>query len=1566
MASEISLKYLHPSVTTYITTENYSYDTSVNNEVLFVADVFEKGKDNEIQKVSTVDEFIFKYGTPNFAKFGQAGYNTERWLTSGGSAYVMRLLPENASYAHAIFNVQVKNETNGKTVLDNEDKETKIDDVYLRPVITYIGVNNTSEALLESELSEDRSKYKTTDGYQDMFIFAVYPEGRGEYYNDLGFRIRLNNSYDTALTSRVYTFEVIKYSSDTSYDIVDGPYYVSFDPNALDPNSQKSMFIENVVNSYSEYVRVSFNTENYRKLAAIINPSVDPYKIDIITGQSRILENGESETFYSSSTQKDEDVHISLIAYSSNGNILSSNGEKILNISNNDDTSSDIVDIADNGRITTYTNQKYSIEYMKTFYNLLIKDTINRNLEKVLKGKVEDSYDQLSGLLINKVDNLIYNNISNNTIVGYEYNGVLHSSEDNGKEINNKGSWYTKALEVINPSGEVGSLDSTEMSSVVTADGFISSTGEHLISYYNNFMKYFQFIINYDVYGGKTFLEGSPFISINSDQFKKFIENSDNNTSEKSVPIYRKDNLGNYVHLVNTTSVSDKGENTFNITKNNLLSTLLQIKMFADNELTFEINPIITKASSNLYNLFYFDENKKMFRVLKGNNLSQLDLYDENGKKSSNGSFLKVYLNGDDYESNNNHYILTGFNSCYILKVDHSNLTSSDYQIPLSKFIGKLKNKYNNIDLTKSYTLLQSGQMVTGNAIVISEFLLQLALNSSSTISVQYTKIGDDDTSLIQLSLDDTYELIYSILEEDYGFKPVRQLFTSGIPAGQTSLKTYQLSKVSDEKYVKVSDLNKSDSSIEEISSIYNDYSTPSSLNQVYNKLSSYSGLISNELDGKGRNEILSLNDVPLADIDYTQYSLTTIFNYLCGGFEAIVNNMGSVTDYSNYTSLKYLIKQIESDLDLRSTYLTLINVHKNTILDLSTELATNNASVILGDETLNNLYTILDSVVNETNYLITNIFGLLLNSTYDLYKLNTLVREDNGEIYSFYFYNKDEDVEGKRIIRKNMDPIGVNQEDNLKLSEIGKTVDSYEKNFHGILPVLETILIDLIGENHYGDTRITPNGQSLLEIYQDIKDGYTVEGLTQATYEDFYTRLMDAMDKLSIIFNIATAFINEKYITDIVNNLVGELNLDSLSVKYDNKTYNVLDLVEIASQNDEDENISVEEIITDIKDSVIATVNNDDDDFKLPYAASNVHPVIMYPSFVINDILNSIVEAKTSKNTVKNNIDKQKNILSTLNTLCYDNVVQDVSQVISLANGSDGDFTYDDSSASILKKRESMINDIRIKAYKGTWNEEVTNKDVLEFDHILDANYENPVKNAIVTLARDIRQDFFFWADTKVQNTIKDALDWKDSYSTSTYFMSVISQSQKWYDEYTSRQIGLTSTYLLANKIPSCSSTYGVQYPIAGSKRGIVDGFESCDWYPNESYKEELYKKKINYLEKDMSTTRIGAQNTNYPSGPLGSINNMLVLLKIKRQVEKIARTYQFEFNTSAKRTAMNTEINTYLNKWVSNEACTEASASVYVSDYDIAQKIVRVDVTLKFTGVIERIVINIDCPAN
>lgn len=1671
MASEITLKYLHPSVKTYITTENYSYDTSVSREVLFVADVFEHGKDNVLQQVNTLSEFLFKYGTPNLKKYGQAGYNIEKWLTNGNSAVIMRLLPEDASYAHAVLNIQYKNATNGKTVVNGAGNETKINDVYLRPLVTYIGVNNKSETLLETELNEDRTGYPTTDGYVDNFIFVVYPEGRGEYYNDLGFRIRLNPSYDGILTSRVYTFEVIKYSGST-YDIIDGPYYVSFDPDAIDPNSQKSMFIENVVNSYSEYIKIKFSTDNYIKLASIINDEVDPYVVDIISGTSRILPNGQYETYYSSATSKDEDVHISLRKYSSNGIALTNNGQYILNISNNDDSTSDIVDIADNSRRVIYNNQKYVIDYMKGYYNWLIQDRIKQNLSKIIDGNIESGYDNIKGLLLNKVENLIYSNKKDSDPYSYYYNNNEILSNKVGSNDGANHAWYLRAQEILKPglenrTGYVGTENNTgfedkdqvytstaDMASVITEDGYISATNQHLISYYHNFMKYVQFVSNYDAYNNTGFVVSGKYLD-----FSTYYDLASVN-SNVLVQYSNNGNTANYNKLKHKYSISSDTVGFKEVTKSDfeanssgtahpyyisILDYLLKNMMYKNKETDTEIfksvgidgakvsetdfnNKFSYYLSNNINKIplipTYIDDNYEEDYYIP---IVDLNTYNSDGTYNTMGEYIKVYdilgnlhlqpikgltvTAGKMYDaikikplvekylygmSNENNSIKSIENKICIMhttkpdertlkltikaKVDPESLKANQYNLSsingLYDLLNTVYTTFNDNNFT-NYTILVDP--VTNNEI-------------NNVTSYNNYKNNKDNFKYKEIKLTDYIKFASAYLKnvlnvqknnslgatipypgtenEYYVMNAPISLFE--IPATTISDNNEEIilniSKISSKTYFDSNQLNNYGKSNKPFNEVFSERLKNGKLTNSFNKVSSYASLISKELDGKGKDTIIDdITSKKMEDLDYSDYSLTTILNVFVGGFESIVNNMGSITDYSNYSSLKYLMKTINNNLDLRSTYLTLLSVHKNTVLDLSTNLAKNNASIILGEEALETMYTAMDTIVSETNYLITNIINTILNKQYKIYNVETMWRANSGKTkpYAYYFSdnlisnNPGEKVHYNDMVIENVDPLGVSN----NLNNYGKKNDT--THYKGILPLLEKILINITGQNHYGEARDTIyGGPSLVSMYDDIKNGYVPGGLTQDRYEIMYRILTESLSYLSDVHNIINVFVNEKYISEIINTLVGTVDIQNTIIKYKGSTYSVNSIWDFYNSDSNDGKLTQTEVNNLINESLKVSLNTQPLPFSNEEAES--HPVINYPYQCKIDIEDSINIAQENKDIVKSNILKQERVLSSLNTLCYDNLVTDINSPLGLAEGSDGSFTYDDSTASAIKLRQHRINDIRIKAYKGTWNPDVINKDLFEFDYIIDANYEDPVKNAIITLARDERQDFFYWADTKIQNTIQDCLDWKNGFTNQTYFMSIISQSQNWYDEYTSRNITLTSTYLIADMLGRHINSYGLQYPMAGSRRGVVGGFISNDWYPNDEQKEKLYSNKINYLEKDISTIRIGSQNTNYPTGPLGQINNMLVLLKIKRTVEKIAKTYQFEFNTADTRSAMASEINTYLGNWINNGACTVATAAVYASDYDIIQKIVRVDITLQFTGVIERIVINIDCPAS
>jgi hypothetical protein len=332
--------------------------------------------------------------------------------------------------------------------------------------------------------------------------------------------------------------------------------------------------------------------------------------------------------------------------------------------------------------------------------------------------------------------------------------------------------------------------------------------------------------------------------------------------------------------------------------------------------------------------------------------------------------------------------------------------------------------------------------------------------------------------------------------------------------------------------------------------------------------------------------------------------------------------------------------------------------------------------------------------------------------------------------------------------------------------------------------------------------------------------------------------------------------------------------------------------------------------------------------------------------------------DGKTLKEIIKSSIDDIEILILQEKTNYYNNNLQNFDLPIKFLNGSDGSISKEYKNNNITKKN------LLIKAYSGLIDEDVINKDLLQFDHVLDANYDNSIKLAIADLARNVRKDFFFWCDTGYTSSPQDCLNWrKNNFNVYTQYMGIFSQDFVYYDTFTAKDCKFTSSYVLANKVPSVIFNNGIQYPIAGPRRGSVDGFKSINWIPNESYKELLYRQKINYIEKDSRRTKIGSQLTALDkNNPLSNINNMLVLLNIKKNVESIVANYQFEFNDTVTHNAMTYDLNEFLARYVENRSCESITSTVSATEYEKKQKIVRVSVVIKFNNVIERIVVSFD----
>jgi len=102
--------YLHPSVTSYITDQSQVFQTAAGVTTLFCPLISQKGRDNVLQVVDgpSDDDFVDKHGDPDSSKYGQAQLNVLEWIKAGGTVVTMRVLPEDALYAHAIIDLQTK------------------------------------------------------------------------------------------------------------------------------------------------------------------------------------------------------------------------------------------------------------------------------------------------------------------------------------------------------------------------------------------------------------------------------------------------------------------------------------------------------------------------------------------------------------------------------------------------------------------------------------------------------------------------------------------------------------------------------------------------------------------------------------------------------------------------------------------------------------------------------------------------------------------------------------------------------------------------------------------------------------------------------------------------------------------------------------------------------------------------------------------------------------------------------------------------------------------------------------------------------------------------------------------------------------------------------------------------------------------------------------------------------------------------------------------------------------------------------------------------------------------
>ena len=237
------------------------------------------------------------------------------------------------------------------------------------------------------------------------------------------------------------------------------------------------------------------------------------------------------------------------------------------------------------------------------------------------------------------------------------------------------------------------------------------------------------------------------------------------------------------------------------------------------------------------------------------------------------------------------------------------------------------------------------------------------------------------------------------------------------------------------------------------------------------------------------------------------------------------------------------------------------------------------------------------------------------------------------------------------------------------------------------------------------------------------------------------------------------------------------------------------------------------------------------------------------------------------------------------------------------LAFGTDGSFSVDTEESV----REEAIEVAYLAAFNGEFDKTIKSKRRAPVDLILDANYPVSVKKAMVALTLQ-RGDAALHLDTMLTNTVEDLEVFYTNHGFANLrdrLVSFDAHMFKTSDPITGKVIPVTITLWLAQKYPMHYYVYGNHTPLAGEEYATLSGYTKNSIRPvididDEETKELLYTKLgMNYIECIAENTYMrGTQQTsqNYMSD-LWEENNMLVLLEIKRKIERLAAKNRYKW---------------------------------------------------------------------
>jgi hypothetical protein len=314
--------------------------------------------------------------------------------------------------------------------------------------------------------------------------------------------------------------------------------------------------------------------------------------------------------------------------------------------------------------------------------------------------------------------------------------------------------------------------------------------------------------------------------------------------------------------------------------------------------------------------------------------------------------------------------------------------------------------------------------------------------------------------------------------------------------------------------------------------------------------------------------------------------------------------------------------------------------------------------------------------------------------------------------------------------------------------------------------------------------------------------------------------------------------------------------------------------------------------------------------------------------------------------------------------------VVLNATGGIALEGGDDGDLADSADAAT----RKAALEAAYLKAFQGEIDPMIASRNKYPCNLILDANYPVETKQAIAALVEK-RTDCAGYLDCGLEiKSLRSPLTYVknnlDSYVRNRN-EEIVGICGKVRDPYSKKLCTVTVTYALAYNLPvQWAENGGKHIPYAGNAYGIIDtDFVANSIYPvydeslNSDLMDELCEERINFAQINANQrTVIATQTTRQvASSNLSEMNNVMILLDIKRDCEKLCSTYHYNFSEAADIARFNRDAESVVSKYEAAQV-RSITASFDKNDWEAERGILHLYVAMEHKDLVKSTIIEID----